>query len=291
MKITKIIDLKNNGVLIKTDEQHLYAGCDGTIYKYQLDEMSLISSLVLFNAKKTNKYSTVYFSIFDEFIFVCEFCSLHIVKKETMQLLCTVRLGENSSSDILGVIDFIYPNAYVNIRNGKIAIFNVNTQEIKWIVVDNSSSWSSCVTSDRIYYSTTYGALLELERNTLRELRRIQLTKKMNIYGVEYHNDVLYTVSEKGFKIVDVNTFKISQEEPNIFSSTEARMPGIFNDTIVVAEWRKIALFHTHTLLLLDRFSFPTGYHYMREALLNGSNLYGSDEHGIYSLEGDLNVR
>ncbi|MDR2572076.1 MAG: hypothetical protein LBD23_17500, partial [Oscillospiraceae bacterium] len=68
MKATKIIDLKNNGVLIKTDEQHLYAGCDGTIYKYQLNEMSLISSIALFNAKKTNKYSTVYFSIFDEFI-------------------------------------------------------------------------------------------------------------------------------------------------------------------------------------------------------------------------------
>jgi hypothetical protein len=104
----------------------------------------------------------------------------------------------------------------------------------------------------------------------------------MNIYGVEYYNDALYTVSEKGFKIVDVNTFEISQDEPNVFSSTEARLPGIFNDIIVVAEWRKIALFHTHTLLFLDRFSFPTGYHYMRDALLSGNNLYGSDEHGIY---------
>ncbi|MDR2569610.1 MAG: hypothetical protein LBD23_04845 [Oscillospiraceae bacterium] len=101
MNITKIIDLKNNGVLIKTDKQHLYAGCDGTIYKYHLDEMNLISSLALFNAKKTNKYSTVYFSIFEHtmsgkvhftmlyFIIVKDMNFMQIGRKCKRRKMCT----------------------------------------------------------------------------------------------------------------------------------------------------------------------------------------------------------
>ena len=91
-----------------------------------------------------------------------------------------------------------------------------------------------------------------------------------------------YTTSERGFKVVDINTFEIVQDEPDIFSSTEANIAGIYGNAFVVVEHRKIALFDTQTLRLLRRFDFPTGYRFFWQAFLNGDKLYDSDEHGIY---------
>ena len=296
MEITKILDFENKGLRMIVEGHFLYLGSKGAISKYHLSDMSLVAHTPIKPHNKKHVYSMLFFSIFDEYIFVSDFCNLHVVQKEDLQLLYTVRLGENASSDVLGAIHFDSPNAYINIRNGRIDLFNIYTKKATQFEISDSSSWANCVVGNRIYFGTTKGELLEIEKDTLQVIRKVQLTKNMNIYSIAFHNDLLYTTSEKSFKVVDVNTFELtvlsgvlhSIEERKLgihseaFHSTEANIIGICNEVFVVAELKKIALFDTQTLELRERFDFPTGYRFLRYAILSGDKLYGSDEHGIY---------
>ena len=282
MNPIKILGYENNGVCMVTDGQFLYLGSKGIISKYRLEDMVLTASIVIKNKIKKTIYSGLWFEIYEDYIFVSDFCDMHVVKKDDLQLLYTVRLGENLSSDITGWLDFDFPNIYIKIRNGKIDVLDINTKKATRLEISCTTCWSHCINGNHIYYSTGTGELLELERYSMQKIRRVQLTKKMNIYSVVFHNNMLYTTSEKGFKVVDVNTFEIVRHEPNVFSSTEAGILGICGKSFVVVELKKIALFDTQTLQLQDRFDFPTGYRYMRYAVLEGDKLYGSDEHGIY---------
>ena len=282
MKSKKILDFENNGVCIAIDGQFLYTGSKGAISKYHSNDMSLTAHTIINNPKKKNIYDGLYFKILHDYIFVSDFCDLHVLQKSDLQLLYTVRLGNDASSGVCGVLDFKFPKAYIKIRNGKIDILDIKTKKAARIEISDSSTWSNCITENRIYYSTTKGELFELERFTMREIRKVQLTKKMNIYSVVPYNNMLYTTSEKGFKIVDINTFEIVRNEPDVFYSTEAKIIGICRKAFVVVERKKVALFDTQTLQLIERFDFPTGYRHQRYAVLSGDILYGSDEHGIY---------
>ena len=294
MEIVKILDFENNGVCTVVDGEFLYLGSSGAIGKYRLSDMSLIVHATIINKIKKTVYTMLRFSIFDEYIFVWDFCDLYIVLKEDLQLLYTVRLGKNSSSDICGVLDFDKTNVYVNIRNGRIDIFDINTRQAKRFEISNSTIWAHCIVENRIYCGTSKGELLEIERFTMRVIRKIQLTKNIAIYSVVFFNDILYTTSEKSIKVVDVKTFKIipielKNDELRAFGvnagelqTTEANIIGKCGDNFVIAERRKIALFDVETLLLRERFDFPTGYRHLRYAVLDGKNVYGSNEHGIY---------
>ena len=272
------------------DEQFLYVGCKGTIKKYNLKKMNLISQITVNKTKKNAIYGMLNFTIFDEYVFVCDFYDLHIILKKDLQLLYTVRLGENVSSDIFGMIDFSSPNAYISIRNGRIDVLNVHTKKVARYEISDSTSWSNYVHENRIYYSTTKGELIEIKKDTMRVKRKVQLTKKMNIYSVVPYKNMLYTTSQKDIKAVDVNTFEIIRIEPEVLQTTEAKIIGIYGKTLVVVELKNIALFDVETLQLRERFQFPTGFRYMRYAVLSGNKIYGSDEHGIYcfSLKNDV---
>ena len=283
MPITRILSLENSGVIKLVDEQFLYVGSNGILRKYNLNDMSLAAHITIHDVKKKSIYSMLPFQIFDDYIFVPYFRDLHVVAKKDLQLLFTVKLGENVSSDVCGVIDFKYPLAYVNIRNGRIDLLDIITKKSTRIEISDSSNWSRCVLGNRIYYSTTKGELLELDRDTLQVLRSVQLTKKMNIYSVVHFNNMLYTTAQRAFRVVDINTFEIVQERHRVFANTEANIIGIHDNALVVAENDKIAVFDAETLQLRERFEFPTGYRHMRYAILSGDTIFGSDHHGIYS--------
>ena len=105
---------------------------------------------------------------------------------------------------------------------------------------------------------------------------------------------MLYTTSERSIKVVSANTFEIvpidlQNDELRMngiyageLQTTEANIIGICGKNIVVAEHRNVAFFNSEMLLLQERFKFPTGYRFLRYAVLDGEKLYGSDEHGIY---------
>ena len=283
MKTTKILDLVNNGVCIAVDGQFLYTGKSGAISKYRLENMSQTAHITISRKKRTTVYDMLWFSIFDEYIFVIDLCNLHMVQKSDLQLLYTVRLGEDLSSHVLGVLDFNSPHAYINIRNGRIDVFNVFTKKAIRFEVCYTSGWAGyCVTKDHIYYSTVKGTLLEIDKDSMQATRKLQLTKNMNIYSVVPYNGMLYTTSKRDIKVVDINSFEIAQTVPDVFHSTEAQILGVHGGAFVAVELKRIALLDIQTLQLHERFDFPTGYRFLRYAVLHGDKLYGSDEHGIY---------
>jgi len=281
-EIKQILDFENNGVCMAIDEGFLYLGSKGSIFKYQLNDMSLITQIKITRYKEKNMYSMVFFSIYADYVFVCDFRDLHVLKKGDLSLLSTVQLGENISSDVLGMIHFDFPNAYVSICNGRIDILNIQTGEVSQHKICDASSWSNCVIGDKLYYSTTKGGLLEININTMEILRMVQLTNNMNIYSVVSHNDMLYTTSERSIRVVDIDSFDIVQEGTEPLYTTEANIIGIYNKNLVIAEHRSIALYYADLLYLYKRFSFPTGYRFLRYAVMDENKIYGSDEHGIY---------
>ena len=103
-----------------------------------------------------------------------------------------------------------------------------------------------------------------------------------NTYSVVYHKGLLYTTSEKSFKVVDIDSFEIVQTGTEPFHSTEANIIGIFNNHLIVAELKKIAIYNADILHLRERIDFPTGYRFLRYAIMHDNILYGSDERGIY---------
>ena len=283
MKTTKILDLENNGVCMAVDNQFLYTGCNGAINKYNLDDMSLSAHITVKKVKKKTIYNGLWFSLFDEYIFVSDFCDLHVIQKKDLQLLYTIKLGENISSDIVGILDFKSPKVYVNIRNGRIDVFDIFTKKSTRFEVSYASGWGgNCVIGGHMYYSTVKGDLLEIDTDSMQVTRKMQLTKNMNIYSVVPYNGMLYTTSKWDIKVVDISSFEIIQTVPNVFHSTEARILGVHGSAFVAVELKKIAIVDTQTLQLRERFDFPTGYRYLRYAVLHGDKLYGSDEHGIY---------
>ena len=279
----QILDFENNGVRMTVDGDFLYLGAKGTIYKYRLKDMGLINQKKIARYNPKNMYSMVFFSVYDNYVFVCDFCDLHILQKADLKLTNTVRLGENNSSDIFGIIHYAYPNVYVGIRNGRIDVLDLQTNKVIQHKICDSSNWSNCVIRNRLYYSTTNGELFDININTMEIERRVQLTKNMNTYSVVYHKGLLYTTSEKSFKVVDIDSFEIVKTGTELFHSTEANIISILNNHLIVAELKRIAVYNADILHLRERFDFPTGYRFMRYAVLHDDILYGSDEHGIYS--------
>ena len=277
METTKILDLENNGVCIAADEQFLYTGCKGVLGKYCLDNMSRAACIKIKDVKKKKTvYNALWFSVFDDYIFIHDFYDLHIVQKSDLQLLYTVRLGENMSSDICGMLAYSAPNAYVKIRKGRVDVLDIYTKKATRYEVSDGSIWSQCVVGNRIFCGTAKGELLEIDRDTMQVIRKTQFYKKMAIYSVTFHNNKLYTASERIITVVDANTFEIvpvdlQTDEARAlglhvgkFQTTEANIIGICNNAFVAAERETVALFDTKTLQLRDRFTFPTGYLHQR---------------------------
>ena len=274
----KILDLRNDGLNIAADGQYLYIRCMKTIYKYDLDEMSLAACNEVF--KKDGKSRG--FSIYSDYVFLHDFLDFYILDKDSLRVMDKIRLGEDLSSDIGGVITFDDPKVYVGIRNGRIDVLDINTKASKRFTVSDSSFWGSRAAGKYIYAGTVKGELIEIEKETLEVTRKTVLGKK-NIYSVYYHNDCIYTVSlDKSIKIIDAETFKIVREAKKAVDGMEVKILGIYNDCLVVAFRSKVSLWDINTLQNRGIFDFPTG-RWNNGALLCGGRLLGSDDESVYS--------
>jgi len=125
MEKKKILDLENDGLNLATDGYYFFVRCKRTIYKYRLTDMSLTAENVVF--KKDGK--TRNFSICENYLFLTDFCDLYILHKNDLQIAGLIRLGKDLSSD-LGAVRFDEYKAYINIRNGKMAIIDIKTKTV-----------------------------------------------------------------------------------------------------------------------------------------------------------------
>ena len=274
MDIIKILDLENDGLNMAADEQFIYIRCKRTFYKYDFKDMRLITQNVIF--KKDGKART--FSICEKYIVVTDFCDLYILDKNNLQSIKVMRLGENLSSD-LGNVRFDGKRAYINIRNGKMAVMDLETLFVEKFNINESSSWDHCVINNHIYTGTVIGDLIETDTISMQPLRKIKLCKK-NIYSVVYHNGIIYTVSQDmTIKAVNAKTLEIVCEAYKAVKGM-TKILGIYKDWLVIADGG-ISLWNKRTLRLHNRFEFPTG-HFNKGTILRGNTLIGSDFHSIY---------
>jgi len=274
----KLLDLENDGLNMAVDGQSLYIRCKKAMYKYSLNDMSLTAHSDIF--KKDGKARS--FSICDKYIFLTDFCDLYILEKETLQTVEVIRLGADLSSDI-GSVRFDATKAYICIRNGKIAVIDINSRDYEKFDISSSSYWDHFVIGNRLYAGTVQGELLEVDTDNMKVNRQIVLGKK-NIYSVVLHENFIYTVSQDmTVKAVNIDSFGTACVAKKAVRGM-AKILGIYNSHLVVADSNKITLWDRQTLQLGDTFDFPTGQ-FNKGVVLDGNRVFGSDYQSVYSTE------
>jgi len=270
----KILNIENDGLNMATDEQLLYIRCKRTMFKYNLTDMSLSAQNIIF--KKDGKARN--FSISKRYIFLTDFCDLYILDKNNLQVIEVMRLGEDLSSD-LGVVRCDEHKAYINIRNGEMAVMDIDTLAVSKFNISDSSSWEHSIVENRIYTGTVNGELIETDTSSMQLIRKIELCKK-NIYSIVHHNGIIYTVSQDmTIKAINTETLEIVCTAKKAVKGM-TRILGVYNDLLVIADGR-ISLWDKQTLELHDRFDFPTG-HFNKGVILYDNVLIGSDFQSIY---------
>ena len=275
MEIEKLLDLENDGLNMATDGQFLYIRSKRTMYKYILTDMRLAAENVVF--KKDGKARA--FSIYENNIFLTDFCDLYILHKNDLHISDVLRLGADSSSD-LGAVRFDEHRAYISIRNGKMAVMDIGTKTVCSADISDSSFWDFCVVGNRIYTGTVNGELIETDTRDMRSIRRIELCRK-NIYSVVHYNGMIYTVSQDmTINAVDIKTFETACVAKKAVKGM-TRILGFYNDSLVIADGG-VSFWDKRTLELHNRFDFPTGQ-YNKGVILYDNMLIGSDFQSIYS--------
>jgi len=276
MEMSKILDLENDGLIIATDNHFLYIRSKRTIYKYDILSMSMQIQNTVY--KKDGKARTL--SIWENFVYLTDFCDLYILNKDNMQIEKVIRIGTDLSSD-LGAVRFGENKAYICIRNGKMAVMDICTREVEKTDISESSSWDHCVVGDRIYTGTVNGEVIETDTGSMQMMRKTVLGKK-NIYSVIHNEGILYTVSQDmAIRTVSIESFETVNTAKKAVKGM-AKILGLCKKVLVVADSNKISLWDKQDLHLIDTFEFPTG-HFNKGALLNGDTLYGSDYNSVYS--------
>ena len=271
--IEKLLDWENNGMNMAVDGQFLYIQSSLDMYKFDLASLDLAAQTPIF--EKDGKARG--FSIFGDLIFLHDFLDLYILSKDTLEIRDKLRLGENVSSDVNGVMWFEAPKAYVKIRNGWIYVLDINTKETHKIQVNESSFWSHCVTKDRLYAGTVKGELLEIDKGSLAVLRKIQLCKK-NIYSVVHEDGLLYTISQdQSIKAVDAASFETVRENAKAVVGI-VEIAGMYGDSLIVTGGRvSVSEWDKQTLRKRRELDFT------KDLIIHGNRLFGHNRQGVYT--------
>ena len=269
------ISLDNDGLNMGTDEDKLYVRCKRNMYSYCKKDMSEVSHDTIF--RKDGKARG--FSCFEDFIYLTDFCDLYILSKNNFEVLGVYRIGNDLSSD-LGVVRFDSSNAYIGVRNGKMAVFNVRTYDTHVFELADSSFWDFCVVENRIYAGTVQGELLEIDTGKMQVLRKISLGKK-NIYSVVQQGRFLYTVSQDmTIKAIHIDTLEVVFQAKKSVKGM-ARILRFYQENLIVADSNKVSVWNANTLQYQNTTEFPTGQ-YNKGIVLSSGVLFGSDSHNIY---------
>lgn len=279
-KITfkNLFEIANDGLNMALDAQSLYIRCKRTMYKYSLSDMSQTAYNDIF--KKDGKARS--FSICEKYVFLTDFCELYILEKDNLQILEILRLGEDLSSD-LGAVRFDAQKAYICIRNGKIAVMDIDTKKYQKHDISNSTFWDFCVVGNSLYAGTVQGELLEVDTTNMRVNKKTGLGKK-NIYSTIFNDNLIYTVSQDmTIKATNIDSFEVACVAKKAVRGM-AKILGTYKNVLIVADSNKISIWDDKTLQLQNEFAFPTG-HFNKGVILNGNKLYGSDYQGVYCAE------
>ena len=275
MEVKKLLNLANDGLNMVCNEGILYIRCKRDFLKYSFEDKKIITQNTIF--KKDGKSRS--FSVCGKLIICTDFCDLYIIDKENLETLEVMHLGQDLSSD-LGVVRYNQQNAYINIRNGKMAVLDLNSLKAEKYEICDESSWEHCVVENRIYTGTVNGNLIETDADHMLLLRKVPLCKK-NIYGILSENGYLYTVSQDmSIKAVNAETLECIASTPKAVKGM-ARIVGIHKNSLIIA-CNDISLWDKHTLQLQQRIDMPTGL-FNKGTALFGDAIIGSNFESIFT--------
>ncbi|MDD3400660.1 MAG: hypothetical protein PHT58_03375 [Eubacteriales bacterium] len=275
MIATKILDIENDGLNMAIDGQYLYIRAKRSFFKYDITDMRLVGQAVVFakDGKSRN------FAVCGKYIVAADYCDLLVIDKTDLHVVEIMRIGQDLSSD-LGVVRFDEHDAYINVRNGKMAVLNIETLSVSKHDICEESSWEHCIVGNFLYTATVNGGLVEVDKTNMQMLRAAKPCRK-NIYSIVYDDGILYTVSQDTtIKAIDIKTLAVIRSVNHAVKGM-TRIIGIYRDSLVIAN-NGISLWDKQTFEMQGRIEIPTGQ-YNKGALLHDNLIIGSDFHNVYA--------
>ncbi|MDR1693004.1 MAG: hypothetical protein LBR72_06555 [Oscillospiraceae bacterium] len=279
LSVRKILDLENDGLNMDADGQFLYVRCKRAVCKYNLTDMTQAAWNEVF--KKDGKARSL--SVSGDLALLTDFCDLHVLSKYDLQEQFALRLGENASSDIWGAALDSH-TVYTAVRNGKMAAVDLSSRSVEYYGIADSSFWDCRVVENRIYAGTVRDELIEIDKDSMRVIRKTELSGNKNIYSLFHDAGMLFAVSQdKTIKAVELGSLE------NVYTAKKAvggmaRILGIYSGNLIVADSNMVSVWDSQGLRRRETFGFPTG-RFNKGIVLAGGRLIGSDYHGIYDAD------
>jgi len=259
----KLLNMENGVSAMVTDGEYLYVKSQRDMYKYDTSNMSLVAHNVLKSGAEWG------FAVHGNHISFFNHLDFFMMDKD-LQFVCAERLGENISSDVLGLMWFDAPNAYVNIRNGWIYELDINTKKVEKYHVLDSSSWSFSGTENFLYAGTVSGWLVEIDKKALKVTRKIQLCKH-NVFKVVHEDGFIYTLSrDYSVRVIDVASFEVVHTIKKVRNF-------VLTEGFIVAKKPPMA-WDKRTFQLVGQVGVPLGLK------LNDGRVLVSDNQGVYEV-------
>jgi hypothetical protein len=150
-----------------------------------------------------------------DFIYVKDFCDLHILDAATLASVRKLTLGTDLSSDIndLGVDEGVL---YVSTRDGSILRISPQTNfEPERFAVSDNGIWSFAIHDSRIYTGNVEGCLLILDKASLEVVERIQASQQ-NLKSIHVTGGWLISAAQdKKLVVRDLHSLEVVREVRN----------------------------------------------------------------------------
>lgn len=225
-------------------ERFIYSICKKALYKIDKETETIVYQKEIFE-----KDGLARILIADgNRIFISDFCTLYILNEENFEIVITMKLGEDLSSDICGMaVDD--SKIYCSIRNGKVITVDKSSFVKNEYNISDASMWRLKIYDDYLICGTVDGKLLLLDRDTMSVEKQLILGKQ-NVRSLYVNSTVLYAACQdkKLFKI-DLSKFEVIESQKNAHKKMFDCL-GLYDDMLVTASYpcSEIALWDMNTL-------------------------------------------
>lgn len=238
------------------DKEHIFLLAGLTVVKLDKTENKIVGEKILF--QKEGKSRSLIAD--DTFVYVKDFCDLHILEKETLALIQKIHLGTDLSSDICGMgVDEDY--LYLSIRNGSMAkIHTKHPFQTEMYPVTDSSIWNFAIANDFIYAGNVNGDLLIIDKASMGVVKKIE-SGKQNLKSVLLTGDLLITASQdKKMTVRDAKNYEVIQSLGNVHRKAFS-IVGVYEGQIYTLSraCAEIKVWDSKSWKLIETITIPWG--------------------------------
>ena len=190
-------------------------------------------------------------------IIIRDFCMLHILDKANYSVLSSLSLGTDLSSDICGMtVD--ENHIYALIRNGKIAVIDRVTFQIKTYDLANHSMWDIRTYKNALIGGSVDGKLLWINKDDMTISKSMDLAKQ-NVRSLVIETDIIYSASQdKKLSKIDLQEFHCITQKRNVHKKMFDCI-GLFENNLLTVSYpcSEISFWDKDTLTLTKTINQP----------------------------------